>query len=110
MLEIANYYSKPENQPEYSIAFIAFGTLLVKTPANAFLSFLGRNTIIFYLGYTPFMILAYGVLKTTSIGSNPNLFGLAMVLISVIGAYILWQIAIRIKLNFLFERPNWLKV
>jgi uncharacterized membrane protein YcfT len=64
----------------------------------------GANSLVFYLGYMPFMLIASLFLKTRL--QDPSLYALALWVISVAGAFILWFLAQKWHLNFLYAKPK----
>jgi uncharacterized membrane protein YcfT len=92
------------------IAVIALGILANKTGKLAFFAFAGKNSLVIYLGYVPFVVLTLGLLKKTPLATDFSSLSLLAWGAGVFGALGLWFIVRKTPLSFLFERPKWLKI
>lgn len=91
------------------LAIIAFGIIIEKSRLLTnifadFFTFFGRHSLVFYLGYAIFMILINMIILkiVPFLGINTQL--LTMWILSIISAYILWQLSLKFNFRFLFER------
>jgi uncharacterized membrane protein YcfT len=91
-----------------AIAVVFFGVLLSKAPATGWLRYLGENSIVVYLGYyvCERALLKLGVGRTLDVGSA----ALVLTLGSVLGALVLFWMAMRGGVTFPYRRPRWARV
>jgi uncharacterized membrane protein YcfT len=84
-------------------AVLIFGLGLSKFKIFEIIQTIGANSLVFYLGYMPFMLIASLFLKSKI--ADPSLYASLLWSISVLGAYLLWQASQKLKLHFLYAKP-----
>ncbi|MCX7317989.1 MAG: acyltransferase family protein [Hyphomicrobiales bacterium] len=87
-----------------AVAIIVGGTLLAKMQWLTFLRFCGEHSIVIYLAFFLPMATSRAVLLKFSpfdIGS----VALLVTISGIVGALIMWRLALLMRANFLFERP-----
>jgi uncharacterized membrane protein YcfT len=87
------------------VAIIVVGTLLAKMQWLNFVRFLGEHSIVIYLAFFLPMAMARAVLlkfAPLDIGT----IALLVTISGVVGALVIWWLALRLRANFLFERPQ----
>jgi len=88
-----------------AVAIIVVGTLLAKMQWLGFVRFLGEHSIVVYLAFFLPMATARAVLlkfAPLDIGT----IALLVTISGVVGALVIWWLALRLRANFLFERPH----
>ena len=88
-----------------AVAIIVVGTLLAKMQWLNFVRFLGEHSIVVYLAFFLPMATARAVLlkfAPLDIGT----IALLVTVSGVVGALVIWWLALRLRANFLFERPE----
>ena len=88
-----------------AVAIIVVGTLLAKMQWLGFVRFLGEHSIVVYLAFFLPMATARAVLlkfAPLDIGT----IALLVTISGVVGALVIWWLALRLRANFLFERPQ----
>ncbi len=86
-------------------AIIAIGTLLARAHRGNFLRFCGEHSIVIYLAFFLPMAATRTLLLRTGIIPDIGAVSLIVTVVGVIGALAIWQLALRLGGNFLFERP-----
>ncbi len=86
-------------------AIITSATLLARTQWLTALRFCGEHSIVIYLAF----FLPMAATRTLLVRAGPfhdvGTIGLIVTIAGVIGALLLWRIALKVGANFLFERP-----
>jgi uncharacterized membrane protein YcfT len=86
-------------------AIVTLGTLLARAHWLTFLRFCGEHSIVIYLAF----FLPMAATRTLLLRAGPfhdiGTISLIVTIAGVIGALVLWQIALKVGANFLFERP-----
>ncbi len=88
-------------------AVVVISALVVEQRWTEPLKFLGRTSITVYLGFYLPMITIVPALRASPIGQQHSLVGTLALVGCIGGAVLLAQIARRIGLGFLYERPAW---
>jgi uncharacterized membrane protein YcfT len=86
-------------------AIIVMGTLLAKMQWLSFLRFCGEHSIVIYLAF----FLPMATARTLLLKFAPFDIGtisLIVTIIGVLGALVIWKVALALRANFLFERPE----
>jgi uncharacterized membrane protein YcfT len=86
-------------------AVITIATLLARGHSLAFLRFCGEHSINIYLAFFLPMAAARTLLLRTGPFHHVGTFGLIVTVAGVVGALVLWRIALKAGARFLFERP-----
>ncbi|MBR1089799.1 acyltransferase family protein [Bradyrhizobium manausense] len=86
-------------------AIITIGTLLARAHRGNFLRFCGEHSIVIYLAFFLPMAATRTLLLRTGIIPDIGAVSLVVTIVGVIGALAIWQLALRLGGNFLFERP-----
>lgn len=114
LMVVMDWWNKPFLSlilTSYSLAVvIALGILANYSGRFSFLAFAGKNSLVIYLSYVPFVILILGLLKKTPLSNDFSSLSLIAWGAGVFGALGLWFIVRKTPLSFLFERPKWLKI
>lgn len=87
-----------------AMAIIVMGTLLAKMQWLGFLRFCGEHSIVIYLAF----FLPMATARTLLLKFAPLDIGTISLLVTlsgVIGALVIWRLALLVHANFLFERP-----
>ncbi len=94
------------------LAVIALSRLLSdsKTPVVQALRYLGRNSIVVYLGFYLPLLLAFELLGAGVKTWQADVLGLLLVVVGVGSALLLHEATRRNALRFLFERPAWARL
>jgi uncharacterized membrane protein YcfT len=87
-----------------AIAIIVVGTLLAKMQWLDFVRFFGEHSIVIYLAFFLPMATARAVLLKFA-PLDVGTIALLVTLSGVVGALVIWWLALRVRANFLFERP-----
>jgi len=87
-------------------AIVTIGTLLAHAGWLKFLRFCGEHSIVIYLAFFLPMAATRTLLLHTGIIHDIGLMSLTVTLSALFGALAIWQAAIRLGANFLFERPD----
>jgi uncharacterized membrane protein YcfT len=88
-----------------AVAIITIGTLLAKMRWLGFLRFLGEHSIVVYLAF----FLPMATARTLLLKFAPLDIGTIALLVTisgVAGALAIWWLALRLRADFLFERPR----
>jgi uncharacterized membrane protein YcfT len=86
-------------------AIITTGTLLARARRLTFLRFFGEHSIVIYLAFFLPMATTRTLLLKTGLIHDIGAISLLVTVAGVAGALALWQLALAIGANFLFERP-----
>jgi uncharacterized membrane protein YcfT len=87
-------------------AIVTIGTLLAHAGWLKFLRFCGEHSIVIYLAFFLPMAATRTLLLRTGIIHDVGMMSLTVTLLALFGALAIWQIALRVGANFLFERPD----
>jgi uncharacterized membrane protein YcfT len=86
-------------------AIVTMGTLLARAHWLNFLRFCGKHSIVIYLAF----FLPMAATRTLLLRAGPihdiGTISLVVTIVGVVGALVLWRIALLVGANFLFERP-----
>jgi uncharacterized membrane protein YcfT len=88
-----------------AIAIIVAGTLLARAQVLTFLRFCGEHSIVIYLAF----FLPMATTRTVLLRFSPFDIGTISLLVTiagVIGALVIWRLALALGATFLFERPD----
>jgi len=86
-------------------AIITIGTLLARMQWLGFLRFCGEHSIVIYLAFFLPMATTRTLLLRTPLVHDIGTVSLVVSIVSVIGALLIWCMALAAGANFLFERP-----
>jgi uncharacterized membrane protein YcfT len=87
-------------------AIVTIGTLLAHVGRLKSLRFCGEHSIVIYLAFFLPMAATRTLLLRTGIIPDIGVMSLTVTLVALFGALAIWQIAIKVGANFLFERPD----
>ncbi|MGW1419249.1 acyltransferase family protein [Bradyrhizobium manausense] len=87
-------------------AIITSGTLLARAHWCNFLRFCGEHSIVIYLAFFLPMASTRTLLLRTGIIPDIGTVSLIVTIVGVIGSLAIWQAALRLQADFLFERPD----
>jgi uncharacterized membrane protein YcfT len=87
-------------------AVITVATLLARVKWIAFIRFCGEYSIVIYLAFFLPMAATRTLLLRTGIIHDVGLMSLTVTLVALFGALAIWQLALKVGANFLFERPD----
>ncbi len=87
-------------------AIITMGTLLARAQWLNVFRFCGEHSIVIYLAFFLPMAATRTLLLRTGIIPDIGAVSLIVTIVGVIGSLAIWQIALRLGGNFLFERPD----
>jgi uncharacterized membrane protein YcfT len=88
-----------------AIAIIVAGTLLARMQWLTFLRFCGEHSIVIYLAFFLPMATTRAVLLKYS-PFDIGTISLAVTIAGVVGALVIWRLALALGATFLFERPD----
>jgi len=86
-------------------AIITLGTLLARMQWLGFLRFCGENSIVIYLAFFLPMATTRTLLLRTGMIHDIGTVSLVVTIAGVVGALLIWCVALAAGANFLFERP-----
>jgi uncharacterized membrane protein YcfT len=86
-------------------AIVTSGTLLARMQWLNFLRFCGEHSIVIYLAFFLPMASTRTLLLKTGLIPDIGTVSLIVTLAGVVGALLIWRVALAAKANFLFERP-----
>lgn len=87
-------------------AIITIGTLLAQAHRLNFLRFCGEHSIVIYLAFFLPMAATRTLLLRTGVIPDIGTISLIVTLAGVVGSLAIWQVALRLHANLLFERPK----
>ena len=87
-------------------AVIVVGTLLARMRRLDFLRYCGEHSIVIYLAFFLPMAATRTLLLRTGIIPDVGTVSLIVTIAGVLGSLAIWQLALRLGANFLFERPD----
>jgi uncharacterized membrane protein YcfT len=86
-------------------AIVTLGTLLARAHWLNFLRYCGEHSIVIYLAFFLPMAATRTLLLRTGLIHDIGAISLIVTIAGVVGALVLWRIAMALRANFLFERP-----
>jgi uncharacterized membrane protein YcfT len=86
-------------------AIVTLGTLLARAHWLTFLRFCGEHSIVIYLAFFLPMATTRTLLLRTGVITDIGTISLVVTVAGVVGALVIWRIALRAGATFLFERP-----
>jgi uncharacterized membrane protein YcfT len=87
-------------------AIIVMGTLLARAQMLNGLRFCGQHSIVIYLAFFLPMAVTRSVLLKSGIIPDIGAISLIVTIAGVLGALVIWRIALKAHADFLFERPD----
>ena len=87
-------------------AIIVMGTLLARMQWLNFLRYCGEHSIVIYLAFFLPMATTRTLLLKTGLIADIGLVSLIVTVAGVAGAIVIWRLALALRANFLFERPE----
>jgi uncharacterized membrane protein YcfT len=87
-------------------AIVTMGTLLARMRWLNVLRFCGEHSIVIYLAFFLPMASSRTLLLKSGIIHDIGLISLIVTVAGVVGALVIWRLALRAHANFLFERPD----
>lgn len=91
-------------------AVVVISALVSEQRWAGLLKYLGRTSITVYLGFYLPMIVLVPLLRGSAIGQQHSLVGTLALVGCIGGAVLMAEIARRIGLGFLYERPSWARL
>ena len=89
-----------------AIAIVTIGTLLARAQLLNALRFCGEHSIVIYLAFFLPMAFTRTLLLKTGLIHDIGTISLLVTVAGVLGALAVWRVALAIKADFLFERPD----
>jgi len=89
-----------------AFAIVTIGTLLAQAGRLKSLRFCGEHSIVIYLAFFLPMAATRTLLVRSGIIQDVGVMSLTVTLVALFGALAIWQIALKLGANFLFERPD----
>ena len=86
-------------------AIIVTGTLLARMHWLTFLRFCGEHSIVIYLAFFLPMAVTRTLLLKTGVITDIGTISLIVTVAGVVGAVLIWRLALALRADFLFERP-----
>jgi len=87
-------------------AIVTIGTLLAHAGWLKSLRFCGEHSIVIYLAFFLPMAATRTLLLRSGIITDVGVMSVTVTAVALFGALAIWQIALRVGANFLFERPE----
>jgi uncharacterized membrane protein YcfT len=87
-------------------AVVTIGTLLARAHWLDFLRFCGENSIVIYLAFFLPMAATRTLLLKSGVIHDIGTVSLIVTVVGVLGALLIWRLALAARANFLFERPD----
>ncbi|MGE5158919.1 MAG: acyltransferase family protein [Gemmatimonas sp.] len=87
-------------------AIVTIGTLLAHARWLDFLRFCGEHSIVIYLAFFLPMAASRTLLLKLGVIHDVGLLSLVVTIIGVLGALLIWRLALSAHADFLFERPD----
>ena len=87
-------------------AIVTMGTLLARMHWLNILRFCGEHSIVIYLAFFLPMASSRTLLLKTGLIGDVGLISLVVTIAGVVGALVIWRVAVWAHANFLFERPD----
>ncbi|HEY0849866.1 MAG TPA: acyltransferase family protein [Bradyrhizobium sp.] len=89
-----------------AFAIIVTGTLLARGGLLDFLRYCGEHSIVIYLAFFLPMAATRTILLKTGVISDIGTVSLIVTVAGVAGAILIWRVALAVRADFLFERPD----
>jgi uncharacterized membrane protein YcfT len=86
-------------------AIIVMGTLLARMQWLNFLRYCGEHSIVIYLAFFLPMAVTRTLLLKTGVIADIGTISLIVTVAGVVGAVVIWRLALALRADFLFERP-----
>jgi len=86
-------------------AVVTVGTLLAQARRLDFLRFCGEHSIVIYLAFFLPMATTRTLLLRTGIVQNVGTLSLVVTVVALLGALLIWKVALKAGADFLFQRP-----
>jgi uncharacterized membrane protein YcfT len=87
-------------------AIIVMGTLLARMQWLNFLRYCGEHSIVIYLAFFLPMAVTRTLLLKTGLITDIGTISLIVTVAGVAGAIVIWRLALALRADFLFERPE----
>ncbi|MBI5260908.1 MAG: acyltransferase family protein [Bradyrhizobium sp.] len=87
-------------------AIVTIGTLLAQARWLNFLRLCGEHSIVIYLAFFLPMAVTRTLLLRSGLIPDIGTISLIVTIFGIAGALVIWQAALRLRANFLFERPD----
>jgi uncharacterized membrane protein YcfT len=87
-------------------AIIVMGTLLAQMQWLNFLRYCGEHSIVIYLAFFLPMAVTRTLLLKTGLIADIGMISLIVTVAGVAGAVLIWRLALALRADFLFERPD----
>ena len=87
-------------------AIIVMGTLLARMQWLNFLRYCGEHSIVIYLAFFLPMAATRTLLLKTGVIPDIGMISLIVTVAGVAGAVVIWRLALALRADFLFERPD----
>ena len=87
-------------------AIIVMGTLLARMQWLNFLRYCGEHSIVIYLAFFLPMAVTRTLLLKTGLIADIGMISLIVTVAGVAGAVVIWRLALALRADFLFERPE----
>jgi uncharacterized membrane protein YcfT len=87
-------------------AIVTMGTLLARGQLMSGLRFCGEHSIVIYLAFFLPMAATRTLLLKTGVIGDIGTISLIVTVAGVLGALAIWRVALALKADFLFERPD----
>ena len=87
-------------------AIIVMGTLLARMQWLNFLRYCGEHSIVIYLAFFLPMAATRALLLKTGMIADIGTVSLIVTVAGVAGAVVIWRLALALRADFLFERPE----
>ena len=87
-------------------AIVTVGTLLARARWLDFLRFCGEHSIVIYLAFFLPMVVTRTLLLGSGIVADIGTTSLIVTIVGVAGSLLIWRAALRLRADFLFERPD----
>ena len=81
------------------------GTLLARMQWLNFLRYCGEHSIVIYLAFFLPMAVTRTLLLKTGVIADIGTISLLVTVAGVVGAVVIWRLALALRADFLFERP-----
>jgi uncharacterized membrane protein YcfT len=89
-----------------AIAIVTTATLLARAQLLKSLRFCGEHSIVIYLAFFLPMASTRALLFRTGVIADIGAISLIVTIAGVVGALAIWRVALAVKADFLFERPD----
>jgi uncharacterized membrane protein YcfT len=86
-------------------AVVTVGTLLAQARRLDFLRFCGEHSIVIYLAFFLPMATTRTLLLRTGLVQNVGTLSLVVTVVALLGALLIWKVALKAGADFLFQRP-----